>query len=187
MASGSPETSEQLIARCAGGDAEALRALYEQTSAQLFGLLRRILGRDDLAQEALQDLYVSVWHHADRYSARKGAAFTWLVSIARYRAIDIKRSRKREVRLGDLAEGLADEADSELEADPLRSAAHDAEVKRLDDCLKQLELSQRSAVGMAYLRGLTHSEVAARLGAPIGTTKSWIRRGLQSLKGCLDS
>ena len=187
MASDALKTPEQLIALSARGDADALRLLYEQTSKQLFGLLRRILERDDLAQEALQDVFVSVWNNADRYSSHKGAAFTWLVSIARNRAIDIKRKRRRESSFGDMAEGVPTErADDAADADPLRTTVHDAEAARLNECLKQLELKQRSALCMAYLRGLTHSEVSTHLGAPIGTVKSWIRRGLEALKGCLE-
>ena len=94
---------EQLIERCASGDASALELLYKNTAAQLFGVLRRILVRQDLAQEALQDVYVSIWRNAKDYRAAKAAAFTWMVSIARYRAIDIKRSRRREVQFADPA------------------------------------------------------------------------------------
>ena len=92
---------EQLIARCAAGDSAALKLLYQNTSAQLFGVLKRILLRADLAEEALQDVYVSIWRNAKDYRASKGAVFTWMTSIARYRAIDIKRSRRREVSFAD--------------------------------------------------------------------------------------
>jgi RNA polymerase sigma-70 factor, ECF subfamily len=165
---------EQLIERCAAGDASALDLLYKNTSAQLFGVLRRILVRQDLAQEALQDVY----------RAAKAAAFTWMVSIARYRAIDIKRSRKREVLFADPAEYVPEDADT-VDADLALVADRDADARRLRDCLKELSSQQRNAVCLAYMNGLTHEEVAGTLAAPLGTVKSWVRRGLESLKRCI--
>jgi RNA polymerase sigma-70 factor (ECF subfamily) len=174
---------EPLIERCAAGDASALELLYKSTAAQLFAIVRRILVRQDLAQEALQDVYVSIWRNAKDYRATRAAAFTWMVSIARYRAIDIKRSRKREVQYADPAEYVPEDADvNEGLADV---AARDADAKRLRDCLQELNQMQRNAVCLAYLNGLTHDEVAGTLAAPLGTVKSWVRRGLESLKGCM--
>lgn len=188
---GEPTVStEDLVTRCAAGEARALQLLYERTSAQLFGLLRRILIRDDLAQEALQDVYVSVWKHADRYNASKGAAFTWLVSIARYRAIDIRRKRAREISASEYVEAQPADAAAERESetgDPLGAAAHQAAVRRLEICFEELKVQERNALRLAYLSGLTHQEVAVHLGAPIGTIKSWIRRGLEGLRRCLGS
>jgi RNA polymerase sigma-70 factor (ECF subfamily) len=177
-------TLEGLIARCASGDGDALQLLYKSTAAQLFGVLRRILVRDDLAQEALQDVFVSVWQKAKEYRATRGAAFTWLVSIARYRAIDIKRARKHEVHFPDPVDYVPDDI-SVTESDLLSSTARAADVKRLKDCLQELNAMQRNAVCLAYLNGLTHEEVAGALSAPLGTVKSWVRRGLESLKGCI--
>lgn len=178
------QTPEMLIARCAAGDRESLRVLYERTSAHLFGVLRRILVREDLAQEALQEVFVSVWRNAGRYSERKGGAFTWMVSIARYRALDIKRNRKHEISDDDLVTAELDKNPGD--ADVLSAVAHDADVARLRDCMGQLQTVQRNAVSLAFFSGLTHHEVAERLEAPLGSIKSWIRRGLESLKGCLE-
>ena len=152
-------SAEELIARCAAGDGRALEALYRQTSAQLFGLLRRILDRDDLAQEALQDVYVSVWRNAERYSRTRGAAFTWLVSIARYRAIDIVRSRKHEIPSGTARDIEERRSDGSVELDLSSVVDQDAEARRLNECLQRLEPDQRSAIGMAYLRGLESLKV----------------------------
>src|SRR5690242_10721601 len=102
---------EALVARCAAGDAAALEQLYQNTAAQLFGVLKRILLRADLAEEALQDVYVSIWRNAKEYRASKGAVFTWMTSIARYRAIDIKRSRSREVTFADPVEYVREDHD----------------------------------------------------------------------------
>jgi RNA polymerase sigma-70 factor (ECF subfamily) len=175
---------EQLIERCAAGDASALELLYKNTAAQLFGVLRRILVRQDLAQEALQDVYVSIWRNAKEYRAAKAAAFTWMVSIARYRAIDIKRSRKREVLFADPAEYVPEDVDN-VDADLGQAADRDADARRLRDCMKELSQQQRNAVCLAYMNGLTHEEVAGTLAAPLGTVKSWVRRGLESLKRCI--
>jgi RNA polymerase sigma-70 factor (ECF subfamily) len=174
---------EQLIARCAAGEAAALQLLYQNTAAQLFGVLKRILLRADLAEEALQDVYVSIWRNAKDYRASKGAVFTWMTSIARYRAIDIKRSRRREVSFADPADYVAEDVD--VTADLASLAGLDADVERLKLCLEQLGVMPRNAVCLAYMNGLTHDEVATALGSPLGTVKSWVRRGLESLKGCL--
>ena|SRR5687768_7774380 len=184
MASPQPAAHlEQLIARCAAGDAAALKLLYQNTSAQLFGVLKRILLRADLAEEALQDVYVSIWRNAKDYRPSKGAVFTWMTSIARYRAIDIKRSRKREVSFADPADYVAEDVD--VTADLANLAGLDADVERLKLCLEQLGVMPRNAVCLAYMNGLTHDEVATALGSPLGTVKSWVRRGLESLKVCL--
>jgi RNA polymerase sigma-70 factor (ECF subfamily) len=174
---------EELVARCAAGDAAALKTLYQNTSAQLFGVLKRILLRADLAEEALQDVYVSIWRNAKEYRASKGAVFTWMTSIARYRAIDIKRNRRHEVSFADPVEYVREDLD--VAADLANVAGLDADVERLKRCLGELGLMQRNAVCLAYMNGLSHDEVATALGSPLGTVKSWVRRGLDSLKGCL--
>jgi RNA polymerase sigma-70 factor (ECF subfamily) len=176
---------EPLLARCAAGDAAALKLLYKSTAAQLFGVLRRILQRDDLAQDALQDVYVSIWRNAKDYRAVRGSPFTWMVSIARYRAIDIKRSRARVVHFADPSEYVPEDDDA-AHGDLAELAARDSNARRLKDCLDKLNPLQRNAVCLAYLNGLTHEEVAGTLAAPLGTVKSWVRRGLENLRGCIE-
>jgi RNA polymerase sigma-70 factor (ECF subfamily) len=175
---------EALVARCAAGDSAALQILYQNTAAQLFSVVKRILLRTDLAEEALQDVYVSIWRNAKDYRASKGAVFTWMTSIARYRAIDIKRSRSHEVSFADPVEYVPE--DHDVAADLANVAGLEADVERLKRCLAELGLMQRNAVCLAYMNGLTHDEVATALGSPLGTVKSWVRRGLDSLKRCLD-
>jgi RNA polymerase sigma-70 factor (ECF subfamily) len=174
---------EQLVARCAAGEAAALQSLYQNTASQLFGVLKRILVRADLAEEALQDVYVSIWRNAKEYRASKGAVFTWMTSIARYRAIDIKRSRRREVSFADPVEYVPESVD--LAADLADVTGLGADVERLKICLGRLGAMQRNAVCLAYMNGLSHDEVATALKSPLGTVKSWVRRGLESLRGCL--
>ncbi len=176
---------EELIERCVEHEQPALRELYERTAAQLFGVLIRILQSEDLAQEALQDVFVRIWQRADSYRPARGSALTWMMSIARYRALDIRRSRSHELTIGEAMDDLpADE--SAPEVDLLTTVQRDAEATQLKDCLDELTLMQRNSVSLAYLSGLTHPEIAIVLGAPLGTVKSWVRRGLASLKECVE-
>ena len=178
-------TREELIARCANGEHAALRELYDRSAAQLFGVLTRILVREDLAQEALQDVFVRVWRNAASYRASKGSALTWMISIARYRALDIRRHRSHEVSVGDATEYLATDVEV-AETDLVEAMQLEADVKLLRNCLDELSVMQRNSVSLAYLNGLTHPEISTVLDAPIGTVKSWVRRGLASLKECVE-
>lgn len=176
-----------LLHACAQGRQAAFQELYGQVSPQLFSILLRILKRKDLAEEALQDALLSVWRNAGSYSAEKGAPMTWLVSICRYRALDMLRRERREVSLEpalataeDEMAGLADEA-----ADP--ELISKAEERALEECMQRLNAGQQTSLRLAYVDGCTHEEIAARLNSPIGTIKSWVRRGLESLKRCLEA
>ena len=177
-----------LIHACAQGRQPAFQELYGLVSPQLFAILLRILKRKDLAEEALQDALLSVWRNARSYSAEKGAPMTWIVSICRYRALDILRSRRREVSL----EPLLEEEGDEVEALGADAAADDgliskAEQRALEECLGRLNEGTRSSLRLAYFDGCTHEEIAATLKAPVGTVKSWVRRGLEGLKRCLEA
>src|SRR5580698_1339314 len=179
-----------LLHACAQGRQAAFQALYREVSPQLFAVLVRILRRKDLAEEALQDALLSVWRNAGSYSADKGAPMTWLVSICRYRALDSLRRQRREVSLEPMLEGVED-GTSELAGLVDESAdgalISKAEERALDDCMGRLNDGQRSSIKLAYFDGCTHEEIAANLGSPIGTVKSWVRRGLESLKRCLEA
>lgn len=174
------------MAGCARGDAAALERLYGELSPQLFGLLLRILQRRDLAEEAVQDTFVSVWNKASEYRADRGKVATWVLSIGRYRAFDILRRNKRELALDpeallQMSNAQVAEVDT---GDPPRSLA---EYRRLRRCLDALSDEQRSSVVLAYFQGRTQEEIAATLEAPLGTAKSWVRRALISLKRCLQA
>jgi RNA polymerase sigma-70 factor, ECF subfamily len=178
-----------LLHACAQGRQAAFQALYREVSPQLFAILVRILKRRDLAEEALQDALLSAWRNAGSYSVDKGAPMTWLVSICRYRALDILRREKREVSLDTEREDLDEEgqqvSDGERVSDvvPLSKA----EERKLDECMGRLNDGQRQSIRLAYVDGCTHEEIAARIGSPVGTVKSWVRRGLESLKRCLEA
>src|SRR5579872_5547861 len=179
-----------LLHAAAQGRQAAFQELYGLTSPQLFASLLRILKRRDLAEEALQDAFVSVWQRAASYSADKGAPMTWLVSICRYRALDLLRRENREVSLEPLLEQEAEGGGAlqEFASEAVDAALFTkAEARALDECFGRLNEGQRNSLRLAYFDGCTHEEIAARLTSPVGTVKSWVRRGLESLKRCLEA
>ena len=175
---------EQLLSRCALREERALAELYNLVGATLLGIMMRILRSRALAEEALQDVMVRVWQHADRYVAYKGRAMPWLISIARYRAIDVLRAQRMQVTLDDApAEALMDVA-----AEEFPDTTTSQRMRRaLEDCLKRLTPDQRKCLSLAYIEGYSQDEIATAINSPLGTVKSWVRRGLSSLKRCMDS
>jgi RNA polymerase sigma-70 factor (ECF subfamily) len=170
----------ELIARCAGQDRSAFRELYARWSARLHGVALRITRDPGLASDATHDAFVQVWQQAGRFDPSLGEAGSWLMSLARYRALDLMRRRGREV-LGH--EPAADVADRE--ADPLTQLMASADGSALQRCLDLLSAERRRLVVLAFVEGFSHSQLASRLSLPIGTVKSWIRRSLLSLRECL--
>lgn len=173
---------EDLLRAVAAGDRVAFGRLYDLAAPHLFPIALRILRRRDRAEEILQDAFVSIWRRAGDWSPERGSARTWLSSIVHHRAIDAIRREGRLVQLDEEAHG--EMPDDAPDAFDLASAGEDA--KRLAACLEGLEAQPRRAIRLAYWRGLSHEELAVELGAPMGTVKSWIRRGLQRLKTCLE-
>lgn len=171
-----------LVYRTALGDQRAFETLYRETSPRLFGVALMLLRRRDLAEEVLQEAYIKVWHAAGSYQPERGAVSTWLGTIVRRTAIDrLRRARQDGLTLDEAGwEALPD-----LAPGPLENAMADAEARRLGLCLDELDERQRESVALAFLQGLTHSELAARLGSPLGTVKAWVRRGLERLRQCL--
>jgi RNA polymerase sigma-70 factor (ECF subfamily) len=179
---GRAQSREALLQACAGGDQTALHGLYTETAPKLFGLALRILRRRELAEEILQDCFVSVWRSAHTFDPDRGTAMAWLARIVRNRCIDVLRQRGRETPL--------DHASIEDCEDPLSSPAdlaalsHDA--RRLQECLGELEENPRKIIALVYYEGMTYNEAAAHVGAPVGTVKSWVRRSLVRLRGCME-
>jgi RNA polymerase sigma-70 factor (ECF subfamily) len=162
-------------------DRAAFAALYRRTSAKLYGICLRLLGSESEAQDVLQEVYVTVWQKAGRYDSARASAITWLAVMARNKAID--RLRRRTIASDNL-DAAAEIEDDGPSAFDLVEGAQDA--ARLGHCLDELEERARAMIRAAFLDGATYPELAEREGVPLGTMKSWIRRGLQRLRGCLD-
>lgn len=173
----------RLLTNTAQGDDAAFAQLYALTSARLFAVSLQILGNRDLAEDALQEAFVKIWHNAGEYQRSKGEVLAWMISIVRYRAIDIIRSNKsrKESSTDDVPEGVAD-TDS-----PDEALAFDREKTAIDDCMNShLDKQQQYVIDLAYFKGLTHSEIVTQTQHPLGSVKSWIRRGLQLLQRCIE-
>ncbi len=171
---------EALVAT-GGEDRAAFRTLYRLTSAKLFGVCLRICGDRQAAEDVLSDVYMTVWKRAGAFEPGRASPISWLATIARNRAIDWRRSagRRPSVTL-DQAPDIADDAPSAED----RMVQGEAE-RTLHLCLDQLDDKQRGAIRSAFFGGLTYAELAERDAVPLGTMKSWVRRGLQRLKDCL--
>ena len=165
----------------AAGDRTSLDTVYEMTSAKMFATIVRIVRVRERAEDLLQDTYIKAWQRAGRYDPAKGSPITWLCTIARNTALsDIRR----DGRMADITDhDLPDVADDAKAQDDWLCDVEDAEALRR--CMEGLQDDHRRSIRLAFFDGLTHSELAQRIDAPLGTIKSWIRRGLSGLKGCL--
>lgn len=170
------------LSRVALGDRAALAEVYRLTGAKLFGVCLRILGDRAEAEDVLQQVYLTVWQKAGAFDAARASPITWLVAIARNRSIDRRRARRPG------AESAPIEAAAEV-SDPAPSALAALEAseerRRLLDCLAALEERHAGPIRRAFFDGLTYDELARATGVPLGTMKSWIRRGLATLRECL--
>lgn len=169
--------------RLAKGDRDALEEIYRLTHLKLFGICLRILDDRKEAEDALQDVYITLWRNASRYDASRASPIAWLATFARNRAVD--RLRTGKVRRGavpvDEAATLADETPS---ADAM--LIDEERTARIHTCLQTLDAKQREPIRSAFLNGRTYAELAERDGVPLGTMKSWIRRGLAKLRTCME-
>jgi RNA polymerase sigma-70 factor (ECF subfamily) len=184
MIEAEPGELEQLLGRCAEQDPKALEQLYQRVAGTLLAVVMRILRQRDLAEDALQDVFVRIWLQSRQYDQIRGRPLAWMISIARYRAIDLVRAQRRVVPIveEDLPPQLI-AGDAAHEASGESSRTQNA----LQRCLEILSAPQQRCLLLAYQEGLSHTAVATTLGLPLGTVKGWIRRGLQSLRRCLES
>lgn len=179
-----PEQLSDLLSRCALRDQHAFSQLYRHSSAKLFAVAVRITRRRDWAEEVLQESFVNIWNHASGYNPAKSAPMTWMTAIVRNRALDLLR-RPRELEPGeDHEELLASIPDESPGPEELLKQAVTAGA--LADCMKQLTSEQQKSITLAFFYGLSHGELAQQMQKPLGTVKTWIRRGLDRLKDCLD-
>ena len=172
----------QLLGEVAAKRPAALREFYELTASKLYGICLRLLGDESEAQDVLQDVYVTIWRKAEFFDPAKAGAITWTATLARNKAIDRLRSRRAPTRPLDEALGIADDSASSL---AVLEQAEDA--RRLRACLDTLDERARAMIRAAFFDGATYVQLADREGVPVPTIKSWIRRGLQRLRGCLES
>jgi len=175
-------SSAILIAAVGRGSRSALKRLYELESRRLYGIALRIVRRPEIAADVLQDVFIQVWQNARTFSAERGAGSAWLTGIVRFRALDAVRKLGREIPSGDPS--LGDEA---VEPNVIEQIDAKAEAVALRRCLASLDENQRRCVVLAFVDGFSHAEIAQRLSAPLGSVKSWVRRGLLALRSCLQS
>jgi RNA polymerase sigma-70 factor (ECF subfamily) len=157
--------------------------LYALTSAKLFGVALRILRRQDWAEEVLQECYVNIWNHAGNYAVAKSAPLTWMTSIVRNRSLDWLRRPQTEATGEEY--DIAVEAWRDDAPGPVESLVASSEAAALARCLEQLEAKQRQSIMLAFFHGLSHSELASHMKQPLGTVKTWVRRGLERHQSCL--
>ena len=179
-----PDELSDLLARCALRDQRAFTTLYQFSSAKLFAVAVRITRRRDWAEEVLQEAFVNIWNHAAGYNSTKSAPMTWMTAIVRNRALDWLR-RPREVEIDEEHEELMASVPDESPG-PEELLRQSLDAGALAECMKGLTEEQQRSITLAFFYGLSHGELAVQMRKPLGTVKTWIRRGLDRLKGCLD-
>jgi RNA polymerase sigma factor (sigma-70 family) len=176
----------QLLARVANRDETALRALYDRCSSKLYGLAMRVVGNREWAEDVLQEAFITIWRIAGDYRGSLSPPMAWMGLIVRSRALDFLRRRaaERDGRTQSLDDELADTLPADS-ADPVNATLASEQAWALKQCLEKLENKQREVVSLAYLRDLSHGELSTQLRLPLGTVKTWIRRGLAQLRLCM--
>ena len=177
----STEEIEVLIGKVSLGDRKAFSRLYDLTHAKLFGVCLRILKNRASAEDVLQESYMKIWRHADRYASKGTSPMTWLITIARNSAIDRLRRQRDSEDIDGMTETLAASGPT-----PEQVAVASSEAGRINDCLDKLEAPRDKAVRGAYLEGLSYAELSEKLSIPLNTIRTWLRRSLISLRECLE-
>jgi RNA polymerase sigma factor (sigma-70 family) len=164
----------------------ALRELYDLTSSRLYGVALRVVTNREWAEDVLQEAYLNIWHIAGNYRAALSPPLAWMGVIVRSRALDFLRRRASD-RADSAVEldGVVSDTVAGDAANPLDASEASEQAWALHECLRKLEARQREVLSLAYLRDLSHGELAEQLKLPLGTVKTWIRRGLEQLRGCM--
>jgi RNA polymerase sigma-70 factor (ECF subfamily) len=181
-----PLTSEldKLLVDVAGGSRNAFESLYRATSPKLLGVCLRVLSDRGEAEDVLQEVFTTIWHKAHQFDPARASPISWLAMIARNKAIDRLRANPTRGTLTaiEFADDIPDAGPS-----PLQTAVSTNERERLESCMAQLEPKRQALIRAAFFEGSTYEELASRSSSPLGSVKSWIRRGLLQLRGCLES
>lgn len=174
-----------VLERCARGEHDALHQLYLQEGSALLGVVIRIVKDRGMAEDIVHDACLNIWQRADSFDPAKGSARTWIFSVARHLALNAIRYRDREINV-DHHDPSEFEQDETFQHALRVDEAFDWQTgQRMDACLAQLETERRNCVLHAYVDGLSHAEIAAHTGAPLGTVKAWIKRSLLRLRECM--
>ena len=179
------EVDRQTMVAVAGGSADALERLYDRYAATAYGLARRILAQQDQAEEVVQDVFAQVWRDANRYDATRASVAGWIVLLTRTRAIDRLRARRARPDQDRAVEPAAVAPLATRDRSPEQVAISSEDARAVRAALDGLPEEQRALVNLAYYEGLTHSEIAARTGVPLGTVKTRLRTAMMTLKGVL--
>ncbi|WP_447957662.1 sigma-70 family RNA polymerase sigma factor [Vreelandella sp. EE7] len=172
------------LVRCARGEHDALHSLYREEGSRILGVVYRIVKDRGMAEDIVHDAFLNIWQRAATFDPEKGTARTWIFSIARHLALNAIRQRERVTDDAFDADSVEQEDTRRPEGQTLD--AFDWQTgQRMDECLKELEAERRNCVLQAYVDGLSHAEIAAHTGAPLGTVKAWIKRSLVRLRECL--
>ncbi len=186
MSNPEPSQLKSWLAAVAHKDASAFRALYDATSSKLFGFALRILIKRELAEEVLQESFVSIWNNAASYQASMAAPMTWMTTIVRNKAFDLLRRVDATVEIdADTFDKDVMDALESADPSPIEALQLTQDAKALARCFAKLEGLHRQAIALAFYHDLSHSEVAEQMKLPIGTVKTWVRRGLERLRLCL--
>ncbi len=172
---------ESALVACAAGDRGALHRLYDEEASRLVSVALRIVRRRELAEDVVHDAFLAVWQRAGTYDPALGSARGWLYTIVRNRALNVVRDGKRE-DLSDAMDLAPEFETGALVTDAVERLAMESRLRR---CLERLEKEKRESVLLSYVTGFSHGEIAGHLGVPLGTVKSWVKRGLSALKDCM--
>ena len=187
MTSSNPDTTLiALIDRVALADEKALRELYELTSYKLYGVAVRVVTNREWAEDVLQEAFINIWRIAGDYKATLSPPMAWMALVVRSRGLDFLRRRAsdRADKMQELDDVMSDTVAGDS-PNPMDTAQASEQAKALHNCLSLLDNKQREVVSLAYMRDMSHAELAEQLKLPLGTVKTWIRRGLDQLRGCM--
>ena len=167
---------EACLLACARGDQQALRRLYEQDSSRLLGVALRIVRDKARAEDIVHDAFIKIWRGAAGFDRNRGSARGWVFSVTRHLALNVVRNAGRDIALSEA---------HEQPAEPAETFEFPARSGQIHACLAQLDPARRRCILYAYVDGYSHSEIARKLGTPLGTVKAWIKRSLAALRECM--